>query len=66
MAGGRLQEFVIAIGLFFVLEGLIYAALPGGIKRMAQELPSIPDHTLRTVGTIVMALGVLIVWFVKS
>lgn len=61
-----MKELLIAVGLFLVIEGLVYAVFPGGIKRMAAELPGIPDQTLRTAGIIGMAAGVLIVWLVKS
>jgi uncharacterized protein YjeT (DUF2065 family) len=61
-----LKELIIALGLFLVLEGLIYVLFPNGVKRMAQELPSIPDQTLRTFGAVVIAVGVFIVWLVKG
>ncbi len=61
-----MQELIIALGLFLVFEGLIYAVFPNGVKKMAEELPSIPDSSLRTFGVVVIALGVLIVWFVKG
>lgn len=61
-----MSELVIAIGLVFVLEGLIYSLMPGGMKRMAAELPQIPDSTLRVLGLVVMAVGVFLVWLVKG
>ena len=61
-----MNELIIAAGLFLVLEGLIYAAFPGGIKRMAEQLPSIPDQTLRVFGIVAMAIGVGIVWLAKG
>lgn len=60
------QELVIAFGLFLVLEGLIYAVLPGGVKRIAREVPQIPDGTLRNFGLIAMVVGVAIIWLVKG
>lgn len=64
--GTRLQELIIAVGLVFVIEGLIYALFPGGMKSMAAQLPQIPDSTLRGVGAAIIAVGVLIVWLAKS
>ncbi|WP_075996813.1 DUF2065 domain-containing protein [Salaquimonas pukyongi] len=61
-----MNELIIAAGLFLVLEGLIYAVFPGGIKRMAEQLPFIPDQTLRTLGIVVMTIGVGIVWLAKG
>lgn len=61
-----MSELVIAIGLVLVLEGLIYCIMPGMMKRMAAELPQIPDSTLRVVGLVVMTVGVLLVWLIKG
>ena len=61
-----MQELIIALGLFIVLEGLIYALFPNGVKKMAEQLPMVPDQSLRTFGVVVVALGVLVIWFVKG
>lgn len=61
-----MSELAIAIGLVLVLEGLIYSLMPGAMKRMAAELPQVPDSTLRVMGVVVMAAGVLLVWLVKG
>lgn len=61
-----MQELVIAFGLFLVLEGLVYAAFPGAVRRIAAELPRIPDGTLRNFGVIAMIIGVALIWFVKQ
>jgi len=61
-----MSELVIAIGLVLVLEGLIYCLMPKMMKRMAAELPQIPDSTLRVVGLVVMTAGVLLVWLIKG
>ncbi|PCI05452.1 MAG: hypothetical protein COB78_02280 [Hyphomicrobiales bacterium] len=61
-----MSELAIAIGLVLVLEGLIYSLMPGAMKRMAAELPHIPDSTLRIMGVVVMAVGVFLVWLIKA
>jgi len=60
-----MKELVIGLGLFLVLEGLLYAAFPGGVKRMAEQVPNIPDSTLRNFGIIAMMIGVVVIWLVK-
>ncbi|MFK7901472.1 MAG: DUF2065 domain-containing protein [Nitratireductor sp.] len=57
-----MNELIISVGLFFVLEGIVYALFPNGVKRMAEELPNIPTETLRTFGLGAMIFGLLIVW----
>ena len=61
-----MNELVIAFGLFLVLEGLVYAAFPSGVKRIALEIPKIADSTLRNFGVIAMMIGVAIIWLVKG
>lgn len=61
-----MSELAIGLGVFLVLEGLLYAAFPAGVKRMAMELPRIPDSTLRNFGVIAMMIGVAVIWLVKT
>ena len=60
------QELAIGFGLFLFLEGLLYAVFPGGVKRVAMEVPKIPESTLRNFGIIVMMIGVAVIWLVKG
>ncbi len=57
-----MRDLFVGIGLVLVIEGLLYALFPGGVRRMAKMAGQIPDQTLRTGGVIALALGVLIVW----
>ncbi|MFN0192207.1 MAG: DUF2065 family protein [Rhizobiales bacterium] len=51
-----------AIGLVLVLEGLLYALVPGHLKAFAKILPELPDATLKIWGTLAVAAGVALVW----
>ena len=59
------HAIVQAMGLVFVLEGLIYAVAPFAMKRMMADLPKLSDDQLRIVGVAALALGVGIVWLAK-
>lgn len=61
-----MSDLVTAIGLVLVLEGFVYAAFPGGLKRMMSIAQSLPDETLRRSGLMALALGVVIVWLVRG
>lgn len=61
-----MHELAIGFGLFLVLEGLIYAAFPSGVKNLARLVPEIPDHTLRNFGVVAMIIGVGLIWIVKG
>jgi len=60
------SDFLAALGLVLVLEGLLYGGLPGLVKRMAADVIHLPEGLMRIVGLSVMALGVFIVWLVRG
>jgi uncharacterized protein YjeT (DUF2065 family) len=60
------SDFLAAVGLMLVFEGLVYGAFPWLAKRMAREVTAMPDTLLRNIGTAAIALGVLVVWLVRG
>jgi uncharacterized protein YjeT (DUF2065 family) len=60
------QDFLAAIGLVLVVEGLIYGGFPGLAKRLAAEVMSMPENALRVAGLAAIAIGVGIVWMVRG
>ncbi len=59
-------DFVVALGLVFVIEGLIFAAFPGNAKRAMTTVQETPDGTLRVIGIGSAVLGLLLVWLVRG
>ncbi|MBC8037406.1 MAG: DUF2065 domain-containing protein [Rhizobiales bacterium] len=55
-----------ALGLVFVIEGLLYALVPGHLKRMLRTMQDLSDDQLRMGGVSAIAFGVVIVWLVRS
>ncbi|MGB8273730.1 MAG: DUF2065 domain-containing protein [Alphaproteobacteria bacterium] len=55
-----------ALGLVLVIEGLLYAAAPDGMKRMMAQAHQIPSSVLRAGGLAAAFCGVLIVWAVRG
>ncbi len=55
-----------ALCLVAVLEGLLLFAAPRGWKRTATLMLSLPDRQLRAIGGIVLALGLLALYIVRS
>ena len=56
-----LHNLIQAIGLVFVIEGLLYAVAPGLTRRMVAALPKVSEEQLRLAGVGGLALGVAIV-----
>ena len=60
-----MQDLWAALCLVAVLEGLVLFVAPGGWKRAAEQLLTLPDRQLRTIGGIVLALGLVALYFVR-
>ncbi len=61
-----MSEIATALGLVLVIEGLLYAVAPGGLRRMMSMAQSMSDDQMRTGGMIAIAIGVAIVWVGRS
>ncbi len=59
-------EFLMIVGLVLALEGGLYAAFPGGMKRMMALMQEKSDDALRISGLGAATFGVGIVWLVKT
>ena len=61
-----MKELIIALGLFFFIEGILYALFPSKMKNMLKKLELIKDSQLRSAGLIFALLGFIIIYYAKS
>lgn len=61
-----MEDFLAAMGLVLVVEGLVYGGFPGLAKRLATEVLSMPEGRLRVIGLCSIAAGVAVVWMVRG
>jgi uncharacterized protein YjeT (DUF2065 family) len=61
-----MTEFLVAIGLVFVIEGLLFAAFPSGAKRLAATAIESPETSLRIAGIISAVIGLVLIWVVRG
>ena len=61
-----MRELIISFGLFFFIEGLLYALFPSKMKSMLKKLEIVEDSQLRTGGLIFAIIGFIIIYFVKN
>lgn len=61
-----MSDLVVALGLELVIEGVLYALLPDAMKRMMAQVLDMPANQLRAAGLVAAAVGLGIVWAVRS
>jgi uncharacterized protein YjeT (DUF2065 family) len=61
-----MQDFVVALGLVFVLEGLMLAAFPLATKQAMANVLATPEGTLRVIGVVSAVAGLVLVWLVRG
>jgi uncharacterized protein YjeT (DUF2065 family) len=58
-------DFLIGLGVLFVLEGLVFAASPAWMRRAMKSALATPDPILRAVGIGSAVLGLLLIWAIR-
>ncbi|MBO6815976.1 MAG: DUF2065 domain-containing protein [Rhizobiaceae bacterium] len=61
-----MSDLFVALGLVLVIEGVLYAAFPGGMRNMIEQMGEMTDQNLRTGGIAALCIGVAIVWLVRG
>jgi len=61
-----MKELIVAVGLLFVIEGLLYAIFPTQMKKMLQQMQNISGSNLRTGGLFFALIGFIIIWIIKG
>ena len=61
-----MTDFLAAIGLVLVIEGLVWAVSPGLGVKMLTMAAGMPEQLLRLSGAAAIAAGVGVVWLVRG
>ena len=61
-----MTDFLVAIGLVFALEGILFAAFPGPVKQAMAHVTDTPDSMLRIIGIVSAVIGVVLVWLIRG
>jgi uncharacterized protein len=61
-----MSDFLAALGLVFVIEGLAFAAFPEAAKRAIMAMTQTPDQGLRLVGIFSAVVGMTVLWLVRG
>lgn len=61
-----MSDFLVALGLVFVIEGVAFAAFPAMAKRAMASVLETPDGPLRVIGIVSAVVGLVLVWLVRG
>jgi len=61
-----MQQFIVAVGLVFAIEGLLMAGFTETMKRRMAEVARLEPGRLRGIGLGAAVFGVLVVWAARS
>ncbi|MDH5458638.1 MAG: DUF2065 domain-containing protein [Nitrospinota bacterium] len=57
---------LVALGLMMVFEGIPLFCFPNQLKELARKLPELENATMRSIGFVVMLLGLAVVYMGTS
>lgn len=58
-------DLLMAVAVVLAVEGLIYALVPGAMKRALASMAAAPPERLRIGGLIAAVIGVALAWALK-
>ena len=61
-----MSDFLVAIGLVLAIEGILFAAFPGPLKRAMAHVTETPDGSLRVIGIVSAIAGVVLIWLIRG
>ncbi len=60
-----MTDFLAALGLVLVFEGIAYALFPDTLRRAMAEMLMRPSPVVRWGGLLMAVIGVIVVWMVR-
>jgi uncharacterized protein len=60
-----MEDFLAALALLFVIEGLLFAAFPNATRRAMLEAAKTPDELVRKIGLVCAVVGIAGLWLVR-
>jgi uncharacterized protein YjeT (DUF2065 family) len=60
-----MKDLGTALALVLVIEGVLYALFPEGMRRVVVQMLAVPAPILRAVGLGAACIGVIFVWLIR-
>ena len=58
-------DFLVGIGMVFVIEGLLFAAAPEWVRKAMKSALGMPENVLRVVGLATAVVGLILIWIMR-
>jgi uncharacterized protein YjeT (DUF2065 family) len=65
MQATAFSDFVVGLGVLFVIEGLLLLGMPGWIRGAMESLIKTPDNVLRITGLVSAVGGLIVIWLIR-
>jgi uncharacterized protein len=59
------SDFVVGLGVLFVVEGLLLFGVPGWIRGAMESVAKTPDNVLRITGLVSAIGGLILIWLIR-
>ena len=59
-------DFLSAIELIFILEGLLLFSSPKRLKKILQIITIYPESKIRIIGGVSVLLGIVLLWIIRK
>ncbi len=61
-----MRDLCTGLALVLVIEGVLYALFPEGMKYLAHRATLVSPQVLRATGLLAVSVGVVIAWLLRS
>lgn len=61
-----MTDFLVALGLLLVIEGILFAGFPAFMRRAMESVTVTPDRVLRMVGLTSAIVGLVVIWLLRG
>ncbi|MCH8684594.1 DUF2065 domain-containing protein [Pedomonas mirosovicensis] len=59
-------DFLAALGVALILEGVAYALFPDAMRRMIAQVLATPNQLVRAAGLAAALFGLILVWLARG
>ena len=59
-------DFLSAISLVFILEGLLLFSSPKRLKKLLQIITIYPERKIRIIGGVSVLIGIVLLWIIRK